>query len=150
MNTTVGEFSFSYASRILLLTGALQPGCQQNCSGICHILLYWPQSGQSDWKLREASVLWHEIQLLTLPDFVPHEQYALTFEQNSKEYCAVSRMQSVCPAVGTNRNTVRSRFATVLFTTIHFYDPCPVGPNTPDMWCITVATQESFLYLGRF
>ena len=26
-------------------------------------------------------------------------------------------------------NTVGSRFATVRFTTIHFYDPCRVGPN---------------------
>jgi hypothetical protein len=43
-----------------------------------------------------------------------------------------------------------SRFATVRFTTIHFYDPCPVGPSTPDLWCITVATQSSFLYLVRF
>jgi hypothetical protein len=41
--------------------------------------------------------------------------------------------------------TVGSRFAT-----IHFYDPCPVGPSTPHLWCITVATQASFLYLMRF
>jgi len=54
---------------------------------------------------REASVLWHEVQLMTLPDFVPHEQYALTFEQNSKEYCEMSRIQCVCPAVGTNRSS---------------------------------------------
>ena len=40
--------------------------------------------------------------------------------------------------------TVQSRFATVRFTTIHFYDPCPVGPSTPDLWCIAVSTQESF------
>ena len=31
------------------------------------------------------------------------------------------------------RNTVRSRFATVRFTTIHFYDPCRVGSSTPDL-----------------
>jgi len=31
----------------------------------------------------------------------------------------------------------------------HFYDPCPVGPSTPDS-CITVATQASFLYLTHF
>ena len=43
--------------------------------------------------------------------------------------------------------TVGSRFATVRFTTIHFYDPCRVGPS---LWCITVATQASFLYLVRF
>jgi len=46
--------------------------------------------------------------------------------------------------------TIRSRFATVHFTTIHFSDPCPVGPSTPDLWCMTVATQVSFLYLVRF
>ena len=41
--------------------------------------------------------------------------------------------------------TVGSRFAT-----IHFYDPRHVGPSTPDLWCITVAIQVSFLYLVRF
>jgi hypothetical protein len=46
-------------------------------------------------------------------------------------------------------NTERSRFATVRFTVIHFYNPCPVEPSTPDLWCITVATQASFLYLVR-
>jgi len=50
--------------------------------------------------------------------------------------------------VGARFTTVR--FTTVRFTTIHFYDPCPVGPSTPDLWCITVATQASFLYLVRF
>ena len=30
--------------------------------------------------------------------------------------------------------TVGSCFATVRFTTIHFYDPCRVGPNNPDLW----------------
>ena len=43
------------------------------------------------------------------------------------------------------KSTVGSRF-----TTIHFYDPCPVGPSTPNLWCITVTTQASFLYLVRF
>ena len=46
--------------------------------------------------------------------------------------------------------TVGSRSAAVSFTTIHFYDPCRVGPSTPDLWCITVAIQASFLYLIRF
>jgi len=54
------------------------------------------------------------------------------------------------PSSGQQYNTVGSRFATVHFTTIHFYDSCPVGPSTPDLWCITVATQVSFLYLVRF
>ena len=49
-----------------------------------------------------------------------------------------------------NTSTLGSRFATVRFTTIHFYDPCLVAPSTPDLWCITVATQASFLYLLRF
>ena len=35
-------------------------------------------------------------------------------------------------------------------TRIHFYDPCQVGPSTPDFWCVTVATQASFLYSARF
>jgi len=46
--------------------------------------------------------------------------------------------------------TVQSHFVMVRFTTIHFYDPCRVGPNTSDLWCITVATQASFLYLVHF
>ena len=50
----------------------------------------------------------------------------------------------------THTHTAGSRFATVCFTTIHFYDPCPVGPSTPDLWCITVANQASFLYLVHF
>jgi len=40
-------------------------------------------------------------------------------------------------------NTVGSHFATVRFTTIHFYVACRVGPGTPDLWCITVPTQAS-------
>jgi len=44
-------------------------------------------------------------------------------------------------------NTVGSRFAAVLFMMIHFYDPCQVRPDTPNLWCIIVATQASFLYL---
>ena len=42
-------------------------------------------------------------------------------------------------------NTVGSRFVTV-----HFYDPCRVGPSTPNLWCTNVTTQASFLYLARF
>jgi len=49
-----------------------------------------------------------------------------------------------------NVNTVGSRSAMVHSPMIHVYDPCPVGPSTPDLWCITVATQASFLYLVRF
>jgi len=29
--------------------------------------------------------------------------------------------------------TVVSCFAMVRFTTVHFYDPCPVRPSTPDL-----------------
>ena len=43
--------------------------------------------------------------------------------------------------------TVGPRFATVRFTTIHFYD---LAPSTPDLWCVTVATQAFFLYLLHF
>jgi len=46
--------------------------------------------------------------------------------------------------------TVESRLASVRFTTIHTYDPCPVGPSTADWRCITVATKASFLYSVRF
>ena len=55
-----------------------------------------------------------------------------------------------------NSNTVRSRFATVRFTTIHLYDPCQVGPSIPDLWWITVASQTQYglvlrrLVLRRF
>ena len=44
----------------------------------------------------------------------------------------------------------RLSFCDASFTTIHFYKPCPVGPTTPDLWCITVATQVSFLYVVHF
>jgi len=43
--------------------------------------------------------------------------------------------------------TVRSR---VRFTTIHFYDPSRVGPSTPGLWRIIVATRVLSLYLVRF
>jgi len=49
-----------------------------------------------------------------------------------------------------NIYTVGSSFAMVRFTTIHFYDTCRVGPSTPDLWCIPVATQASLVYLVRF
>jgi len=47
-------------------------------------------------------------------------------------------------------NNVVSRFATIRFKTIHFYDPCRVEPSTSDVLRITVATQASFLYVVRF
>ena len=46
--------------------------------------------------------------------------------------------------------TVGSRFATVRFTTIHFYDPCRVGPSTSVLCCITVATQSVLSLLSAF
>jgi hypothetical protein len=49
-----------------------------------------------------------------------------------------------------NVNKVGTRFATARSMMIHFYDCCPVRPSTPDLWCITVETQVSFLYLVRF
>ena len=45
-------------------------------------------------------------------------------------------------------STAGSRFATVRFTTIHFYDTCRVGPSTADLWCITVASQRFFSVLS--
>ena len=47
-------------------------------------------------------------------------------------------------------STAWFRFATVRFTTIHLYDPCPVGPSTPHLRSVTVATQVSFPYSVRF
>ena len=47
-------------------------------------------------------------------------------------------------------STVGSRFVTVRFATIHFHDTCRLGPSNPDLWCIIVAIQASFLYLVRF
>jgi hypothetical protein len=46
--------------------------------------------------------------------------------------------------------TVGSRFATVRFRTIHFYDPCRFEPSTPGLWCITVATHASFFVFSAF
>ena len=40
------------------------------------------------------------------------------------------------PYICINIYTVESRFATVRFAMIHFYDPCQVGPSTPNLWCI--------------
>jgi hypothetical protein len=40
-----------------------------------------------------------------------------------------------------NTNRVGSCFATVRFTTIHFHDRYRVGPSTPDLWSIPVATR---------
>ena len=51
---------------------------------------------------------------------------------------------------GAEISKVGSLFTAVRFTTIHFYDPCRVGPSTTNLWCITVAPQASFLYLVRF
>jgi len=60
-----------------------------------------------------------------------------------EDLCALILLRAV-------HNTVGSRYATVRFTTIHFYDPCRVGLSTPDLWCITVETLASFPYLVRF
>jgi len=54
------------------------------------------------------------------------------------------------PTLVPLENTLGSRFATVRFPPIHFYDTCRFGPSTPDVWCVTVATQASFLCLARF
>jgi len=50
--------------------------------------------------------------------------------------------------INPNSGTVGSRFAMVCFTTIHFCNPCPVGPSSPsNLRSITVTTQASFLHL---
>jgi hypothetical protein len=61
-----------------------------------------------------------------------------------KDVSEISRSQ----AISKHHSTVGSRFATVRFTTTHFYDPCRVGPSNPDLRCNTFATQASFLYLS--
>ena len=43
--------------------------------------------------------------------------------------------------IPNKENTVGSRFMMVHFTTLRFYNPCRVGPSTPNLWCITVATR---------
>jgi len=43
------------------------------------------------------------------------------------------RQRNTSVSSDTQQNTVGSRFATVRFMTIHFYDSCPVGPSTPDL-----------------
>ena len=48
------------------------------------------------------------------------------------------------PTCGASLYSVQSRFATVRFTTIQFYDPCPVGPSTPYLRCIAVFSMVSF------
>ena len=53
--------------------------------------------------------------------FRPHLLVAYLFNQGETG----ARFESVI--------TTGSRFATVRFTTIHFYDPCPFGPSTPDL-----------------
>jgi hypothetical protein len=58
--------------------------------------------------------------------------------------------EAVAAVPGGKEITVVSRFATIRFTSIHFYDPCWIGPSTPDLWCITITTQASFLYLVHF
>jgi hypothetical protein len=46
--------------------------------------------------------------------------------------------------------TIRVSFCTVCYILIHTNNPCRVGPSTPDLWCISVATQASCLYLLHF
>ena len=42
---------------------------------------------------------------------------------------------------------LKYKYSRVSFCNSSFYDLCPVRPSTPDLWCITVMTQASFLYL---
>jgi len=73
------------------------------------------------------------------------------FCYNRTKLSATSR-EDLCALILSRavHNTLGSCFAAVRFATIHFYDPCRVGPSTPDLWCTTVATQASFLYSVRF
>jgi hypothetical protein len=58
--------------------------------------------------------------------------------------CVVQLVEGevVAAVPGGKEITVGSRFATVSFTTIHFYDLCRVGPSTADLRCITVANSS--------
>jgi hypothetical protein len=58
-----------------------------------------------------------------------------------------SRVKNSRSRETSKRNYSRVSFCDGSFSTIHFYDPCRVGPSTPDLWCITVEAQASFLYL---
>ena len=59
-------------------------------------------------------------------------------------------LHMLCVCVCIHTHAVGSCFAMLHLMTIHFYDPCQDGLSTPDLWCITVATHTSFLYLVHF
>ena len=86
---------------------------------------------------------------------ISNSSYAMFFSLLSLTTAAVigCRMLALCEIklpISATPSIVRSHFVMVRFMMIHFYDPCPVRPSTPDLWCITVVTQVFFLYLVRF
>jgi len=46
--------------------------------------------------------------------------------------------------INPNSGTVGSRFAMVHFMTFHFYDPCRVGPSTPDFGASLLQLKHPF------
>ena len=76
--------------------------------------------------------------------------------------CGREKQKKVTPVINRGKVTISVSFrqyrstiqhGLVLrrfrFTTIHFYDTCRAAPSTSDLWCISVATQASFLYSVR-
>jgi hypothetical protein len=43
------------------------------------------------------------------------------------------KLPSLIRQENNNCNAVWTRFATVRFMTFNFYDPCRIGPNTPEL-----------------
>ena len=71
----------------------------------------------------------------------PLEYYLSTYAWVSQVVLGASAPEGLEPKYN------RVLFCNSSFTTIHFYGPCPDESSTPDLWCITVATQVSFFYL---
>ena len=75
----------------------------------------------------------------------------LNAELNS--ICHLLALLEAHPILHVSRVRVKIQLGLVfrpfLFMTIYFYNLCRVGPSTPDLWCMTVATLASFLYLVR-
>jgi len=81
--------------------------------------------------------------LLSLPTHVKNTHTKTECPEQMNDYQLLCSME-------VNIITVGSRFVTVHFTRVHLYDPCPVGPSTPELWRINVATEVSCLYLVHF
>jgi len=95
--------------------------------------------------------------------------FVILYDTRNANWCSSPSLLSlsVVHSVNNVACTVGSRFTTVpvydgsvlrrfpfydgsVLRRFTFYDPCPVGPSTLDLRCVTVATEASFLYLVRF